>query len=217
MKKAVVLCSGGIDSTTIIAIAKKQNFVIYALSFNYNQKNLCELYSAEQVAIFFNVEKHLILDIDFSKIGGSTLVGKKEFDDTQTYVPARNTVFLSLALAWAESLKSRDIFIGIKNSDPSGISYPDTTQKFIKAFEKLANVATKIGNINIHAPLFNLSKAETIKKGLELGVDYSITHSCYNPHNTIACGSCKACIERKQGFGELGKSDPIQYQGEPRW
>jgi 7-cyano-7-deazaguanine synthase len=226
-KKAVVLSSGGLDSTTIMAIAKKEGFAIYSLSFDYGQRHSFELESARRVASFFDVKDHMIIDIDLRKIGGSSLTsdidvpkGRSEEDIAKeipiTYVPARNTIFLSYALALAEVLECADIFIGVNAVDYSG--YPDCRPEYIEAFEKMANLATKAGVENrtkfkIHTPLIHMTKAEIIRCGLELGVDYSITHSCYDPSpEGLACGSCDSCIIRQKGFKEAGIPDPTKYR-----
>ncbi len=224
-KKAVVLLSGGIDSATTLAIARDSGYEIYAISFRYGQRHHFELEAAEKIAGKMNVKKHLIMDIDISSFGGSALtddipvpksdkvedIGK---DIPVTYVPARNIIFLSLALGWAEVLGSTDIFIGVNAVDYSG--YPDCRSDFIKAFEDAANLGTKTGaegnKFRIHAPLVLLTKAEIIKKGLELGVDYSLTHSCYDPdEDGRACGKCDSCLLRKKGFKEAGVEDPTSY------
>lgn len=227
-KKAVVLSSGGVDSTTVIAIAKQEGFLIYSLSFNYGQRHSLELESAKKVAGFFNVEDHMIIDIDLRKIGGSSLTDDidvpKERDEQEmgegipvTYVPARNTIFLSYALAWAEVLESADIFIGVNAVDYSG--YPDCRPEYIHAYEKMANLATKAGvenrtNLTIHTPLIKMTKAEIITCGDNLGVDYALTLSCYDPSpKGDACGTCDSCIFRKKGFLESGVIDPTIYKG----
>ncbi|MDD5454162.1 MAG: 7-cyano-7-deazaguanine synthase QueC [Candidatus Ratteibacteria bacterium] len=223
MKKAVILTSGGLDSTTVLAIAKSRGFKIYALTFDYGQRHKRELSNAKKVAKYFKVAEHKILKIDLRCFGGSALTDnikvprKKNLKSKKipsTYVPARNTIFLSYALAWAEVLKSHDIFIGVNAVDYSG--YPDCRKEYLKAYQKMADLATKEGiegkPIKIHSPLINHSKAEIIKKGMKLGVDYSITHSCYNPTaNGLACGKCDSCRLRKKGFGEIGLKDPIKY------
>jgi 7-cyano-7-deazaguanine synthase len=225
-KNAIHLLSGGIDSATMLAIAKAENYCIYALSFSYGQRHACELNAAQKIAKIMNVQKHLILDIDLSNIGGSALtndipVPKNRlisFVDQSipiTYVPARNTIFLSFALAWAEVLEVFDIFIGVNAIDYSG--YPDCRPEFISAYENMANIATKSGiegkKIKIHTPLINMNKAQIISRGNELGVDYSLTHSCYDPDSDRrACGSCDSCRLRKKGFHEAGLSDPTVYQ-----
>jgi 7-cyano-7-deazaguanine synthase len=225
-KKAVVLSSGGLDSTTAMAIAKRDGYLIYSLSFSYGQCHKIELEAAKKVADKIGVEKHLVINLDFNKIGGSALTDSidvpknrndKAISDSipVTYVPARNTIFLSYALAWAEVIGSSDIFIGVNAIDYSG--YPDCRPEYIEAFEKMANLATKAGvegltRIKINTPLLNMSKAQIIKNGIELGVDYSLTHSCYDPNpEGVACGRCDSCILRKKGFKEAGLKDPIKY------
>lgn len=221
-KNAVVLLSGGLDSTTIMSIAKSKGYNIYALSFNYGQRHSHEIEAACQVAVTVGVKKHLIIKTDFRSIGGSALTenievpkNRESKDIPITYVPARNTIFLSYALGWAEVLKINEIFIGVNAVDYSG--YPDCRPEFINAFTKMANLATKTGvegniKIKIRTPLMNLSKAQIIQKGLSLGVDYSITHSCYDPDAyNRACGMCDSCLLRKQGFVELGLEDPVHY------
>ena len=225
-KKAVVLSSGGLDSTTVMAIVKNEGYALYSLSFSYGQRHKIELEAAKKVAEIFDVEKHLVINLDLNKIGGSALtdsidVPKNRNNKTVstdipiTYVPARNTIFLSFALAWAEVLKSSDIFTGVNAIDYSG--YPDCRPEYIEAFENMANLATKTGvkgltRIKINTPLLNMSKAQIIKKGIELGVDYSLTHSCYDPDpEGVACGRCDSCILRKNGFKEAGVKDPTKY------
>ena len=223
MKKAIVLTSGGLDSTTVIAIAKSQGFKLYALTFDYGQRHKYELVSAKKVAKYFGVIEHRVIKIDLRSFGGSALTDDievpknrdiKSRDIPVTYVPARNTIFLSYALAWAEVLKAHDIFIGVSAIDYSG--YPDCRPEYIRAYQKMANLATRESvegrPIKIHTPLINVSKAEIIKKGIELGVDYSITHSCYSPtRNGSSCGRCDSCILRKKGFKEAGVKDPTKY------
>lgn len=226
MKKAVVLASGGLDSTTVLAIAKQQGFEIFSLSFSYGQRHSFELRSAERVAELMGVSEHLVLELDLTKFGASALTddipvpkssdGNIKTDEIPaTYVPARNTIFLSLALAWAETLTASDIFIGVNTLDYSG--YPDCRPEYIKAFEHMANLATKASvegalNLKIHTPLINMTKAQIIKKGMELGVDYAVTHSCYDPSpGGLACGYCDSCILRKKGFKEAGVEDPTEY------
>jgi len=225
-KKAIVLLSGGLDSTTTLAIATAQRFDCYALSFNYGQRNQFELAAARRVARHFRVKDHLVIDIDLRKIGGSALTSEidvpKDRDLTReaqdipiTYVPARNTIFLSFALSWAEVLNAVDIFIGVNALDFSG--YPDCRPAFIEAFERVANSGTRAGHegqrFTIHAPLLHLTKAEIIRKGTELGVDYGLTMSCYDPLPAgIACGRCDSCRLRKKGFLEAGVPDPTMYQ-----
>ena len=226
-KKAVVLSSGGLDSTTAMAIARQMGFHIYSLSFFYGQRHHLELEAAKKVADALGAEQHLVLNVDLKKIGGSALTGKINVPKARngilpseiipvTYVPARNTIFLSLALAWAEVLNSAAIFIGVNAIDYSG--YPDCRPEYIRAFEKMASLATKAGVegalcIKIHAPLLYMTKAQIIRKGIELGIDYSLTHSCYDPSpEGLACGLCDSCLLRKKGFKEAGKTDPINYQ-----
>jgi 7-cyano-7-deazaguanine synthase len=226
MKKAVVLSSGGIDSTTAIAIAKAEGFEVYSLSFNYGQRHVVELEAAALVAKSLAAKEHLVIDLDLKKIGGSALTdtiavpkGRSEQEIKQgipvTYVPARNTIFLSYALAWAERLMAGAIFIGVTAIDFSG--YPDCRPEYIKAFEQMANLGLKAAvegkmRIKIHTPLIKMTKAEIIQKGLELGVDYGLTHSCYDPSlEGRACGQCDACLLRKKGFQEAGVNDPTVY------
>lgn len=226
-KKAVVLLSGGLDSTTVLAIANAAKYEIYALSFSYGQRHDIELEKAKEIAKHFAVAQHAIINIDLRRIGGSALTAEiavpKERSLTEmektipvTYVPARNTIFLSFALAWAEVLNASDILIGVNALDYSG--YPDCRPEYIAAFEKLANLATGAGvenrlSFHIHTPLINLTKAEIIKQGLELGVDYSLTHSCYDPNEMgLACGCCDSCLLRLKGFQEANAKDPIKYQ-----
>ena len=223
-KRAVVLVSGGLDSTTIMAIAKHEGYEIYALSFDYGQRHKLELEAAKAVADSFGAKKHLILRLDLDAIGGSALTddipvphgrGLNEIGSGGipiTYVPARNTVFLSYALAWAEVLDATDILIGVNALDFSG--YPDCRPEYIEAFQKMANLATKAGvegnSVTIHTPIINMTKAQIIKKGVSLGVDYSMTHSCYNPaKDGRPCGKCDSCLLRKKGFEEAGLSDPL--------
>jgi len=226
-KKAVVLLSGGVDSTTTLAFAKIEGFEIYALSFHYGQRNIFEVEQAKKIAKFLGVKEHLILSIDLKAIGGSALTSEKislpknrKLTDIgreipSTYVPARNTIFLAYALAWAETIGAEDIFIGVNAIDSSG--YPDCRLTYIKAFEQLCNLATKAAvegklQFKIRTPLINLSKAEIIKKGMELGVDFSLTHSCYDPlPDGKACGKCDSCQLRLKGFKEAGFHDPIRY------
>ena len=226
-KKAVVLSSGGIDSTTVMAIAKQEGFEIFSLSFFYEQRHSFEIEAAKKVADAMGVKKHLIINIDLKKIGGSALTDNNldvpkhrnalsmAEEIPVTYVPARNTIFLSCALAWSEVLQSSDIFIGVNAVDYSG--YPDCRPEYIEAFERMANLATKAGvegktKLRIRTPLIHLSKAEIIKKGVELGVDYSLTRSCYDPSSdNLACGKCDSCLLRKQGFEDAGIVDPTKY------
>jgi 7-cyano-7-deazaguanine synthase len=224
--KAVVLLSGGVDSATTLAIARKMGFEIYALSFRYGQRHAVELKAAKRIAGMNQVVRHLIVDVDLQKIGGSALtadidVPKNRKEATMkknipvTYVPARNTIFLSYALAWAEVIGANDIFIGVNVLDYSG--YPDCRPEYIAAYQKMANLATKAGvqekrKLQIHTPLIKMSKEQIIRKGLELGVDYSVTHSCYDPSPSgKACGECDSCLLRLKGFKEAGVSDPVKY------
>jgi 7-cyano-7-deazaguanine synthase len=225
--KAVILLSGGVDSATTLAIAKNLGFDIYALSFRYGQRHAVELEAALRIAKRYNVVRHLIVDIDLRKIGGSALTAdikvpknrdaeEMKKDIPATYVPARNTIFLSYALAWAEVLGVGDIFIGVNVLDYSG--YPDCRPEYIAAYEKMANLATKAGvegkqKLKIHTPLIRMSKSQIIKKGIELGVDYSLTHSCYDPSvSGDACGECDSCLLRLKGFMEAGFKDPVRYK-----
>ena len=225
--KAVVLVSGGLDSTTCLAIAREQNFNLYALTLNYGQRHDHELNSARMIIDFFNIHDHSIIDIDLAQFGGSALTDqidvpkKRDLSDMDeipvTYVPARNTVFLSLALAWAEVLGSFDIFIGVNALDYSG--YPDCRPEYISSFEKTANLATKAGvsgsSFKIHTPLIDMTKSEIIKVGLNLGVDYSLTSSCYDPDQEgNPCGLCDACYLRLKGFKETGITDPLNYSNQ---
>ena len=225
-KKAVVLLSGGLDSATVLAIARCQGYACYALSFRYGQRHVWELEAAKHVAASVGAEEHRVATIDLRVFGGSALtddiaVPKGRDTDAMshgipvTYVPARNTIFLSFALAWAEVLGSSDIFIGVNALDYSG--YPDCRPEFIEAFEKMANLATKAGvegtqHLKIHTPLIALSKAQIIARGIELGVDYQLTSSCYDPSPDGApCGQCDSCLLRKKGFRENGIEDPLHY------
>ncbi|WP_437225152.1 7-cyano-7-deazaguanine synthase QueC [Planctomicrobium sp. SH661] len=225
--RAVVLLSGGLDSATALAIAKSEGFACYALSFDYGQRHRFELEAAEKTAAAIGVVEHVTLKLDLARWGGSALTSAvevpKDRDESTlssgipvTYVPARNTVFLSLALAWAEVLGAFDIFIGVNAVDYSG--YPDCRPEFIEQFERLANLATKAGvegtgHFRIHTPLLQLKKSEIIRKGLELGVDYGGTHSCYDPHaDGRPCGRCDACQLRLKGFAEAGMPDPTQSE-----
>jgi len=226
-KRAVVLLSGGLDSATVLAIARSEGYELYALSFSYGQRHVWELEAAKQVAASIGVAQHRVAVIDLRVFGGSALtddiaVPKGRAADEMshgipvTYVPARNTIFLSFALAWAEVLGSSDVFIGVNALDYSG--YPDCRPEFIEAFEKMANLATKAGvegrqSLKIHTPLIALSKAQIIAKGVELGVDYGLTSSCYDP--SLAgepCGQCDSCLLRQKGFRENGIEDPLKYQ-----
>ena len=226
-RRAVVLLSGGLDSTTTLAIAKEQCFLPFALSFRYGQRHEFELQAATRIAKDAGVAQHTIIDIDLRSFGGSALTsdidvpkGRSSEEMSEgipiTYVPARNTIFLSFALAWAEVLECSDIFIGVNALDYSG--YPDCRPEFIEAFQRLANLATKAGvegktKVTIHAPLIHLSKAEIIRRGMELGVDYSLTSSCYDPSGLgEACGLCDSCQLRRKGFLEAGIIDPTRYR-----
>jgi 7-cyano-7-deazaguanine synthase len=225
-KEAVILVSGGLDSATVLAVAKAEGYGLNALSFRYGQRHSVELEAAGRVAKAAGVKRHVVMDIDLRQIGGSALTaeiavpkGRSSAEMSGgipiTYVPARNTIFLSFALAWAEVLGASDIFIGVNALDYSG--YPDCRPEYIAAFEKMADLATRAGvedesRLAIHAPLMKLSKGEIIKKGLELGVDYSLTHSCYDPQPLgTACGQCDSCLLRLKGFAQAGICDPIDY------
>jgi 7-cyano-7-deazaguanine synthase len=224
MKRAVVLLSGGLDSTTALAVAKAEGFEPYALSFRYGQRHQVELESASRVAAAMSVAEHVVADIDLRRFGGSALtsdiaVPKDRSTEEMgegipvTYVPARNTVFLSFALAWVEVLEASDIFIGVNALDYSG--YPDCRPEYIEAYERMANLATKAGvegrqQLKIHTPLIALTKAEIIRKGTALGVDYGLTSSCYDPApEGRPCGQCDSCQLRAKGFREAGLSDPL--------
>jgi 7-cyano-7-deazaguanine synthase len=225
--KAVCLLSGGLDSVTTLAIARSQDFQIYAMSFRYGQRHVHELDCARKVAAGAVVQKHIVVDIDLRSFGGSALtddaiaVPKNRPLESMsdgipvTYVPARNTIFLSFALAWAETLGSQDIFIGVNALDYSG--YPDCRPEYIEAFQKMANLATKAGvegrqALTIHTPLIHMTKGQIIRAGVDLGVDYSITSTCYDPSpRGEACGACDACLLRLKGFAENGMSDPAPY------
>jgi 7-cyano-7-deazaguanine synthase len=226
-KKAVVLLSGGLDSATTLAIARSEDFQCYALTFRYGQRHRREIEAAKKVADFLEVIEHRCIDVDLAQFGGSALtdlaiqVPKNRTDLDRpgrippTYVPARNTVFLSYTLAWAEVLGAFDIFIGVNAVDYSG--YPDCRPEFISAFERMANLATaaameKKGKYKIHTPIINMTKREIILTGTKLGVDFSLTHSCYNPDEKgRSCGRCDSCRLRLKGFAEAGLKDPIEY------
>ena len=223
--KAVILLSGGLDSTTCLAIAKHQGFDLSALTLNYGQRHDFELKSAQKIVDHFKIKNHSVVNINLAQFGGSALTdeidvpkdrSESEMTDIPiTYVPARNTVFLSLALAWAETINAFNIFIGVNVLDYSG--YPDCRPEYIAAFEKTANLATKAGvsgeRFKIHTPLINMKKSEIILNGLKLGVDYSLTSSCYDPlKNGTPCGHCDACILRLKGFQEADAIDPLSYQ-----
>ena len=226
-RRAVVLLSGGLDSATVLAIARAKGFELYALSFSYGQRHVWELEAAGRVAAAIGVVQHRVAKIDLRIFGGSALTdeidvpkGRSTDEMAQgipiTYVPARNTIFLSFALAWAEVLEASDICIGVNALDYSG--YPDCRPEFIEAFEKMANRATRAGvegrqRLKIHTPLIALSKAEIIRKGMELGVDYALTSSCYDPSETgEPCGECDSCLLRLKGFRENGIDDPLNYR-----
>lgn len=225
-KPAIVLLSGGLDSTTVLALAKDEGYTPYALSFRYGQRHVIELAAAERVASAQGVARHVIADIDLRVFGGSALTDEVEVpkhdsadelaaDIPVTYVPARNTVFLSFALAYAETVGASDIFIGVSALDYSG--YPDCRPEYIQAYEAMANLATRAGvegsRLSIHTPLINLTKAQTIEAGLRLGVDYSMTSSCYDPDDQgRPCGHCDSCLLRLRGFAEVGATDPLEYQ-----
>jgi 7-cyano-7-deazaguanine synthase len=223
-QKAVVLLSGGLDSATVLAIARREGYELYALSFSYGQRHVWELEAAKRVAASIGVAQHRVAEIDLRVFGGSALTDDiavpkgRAMDEMSheipvTYVPARNTIFLSFALAWAEVLGSSDVFIGVNALDYSG--YPDCRPEFIGAFEKMANLATKAGvegrqRLKIHTPLIALSKAQIIATGIELGVDYALTSSCYDPSSTgEPCGQCDSCLLRQKGFRENGIDDPL--------
>ena len=226
-KKAVILLSGGLDSSTILAYAKSKNFDLYAISFSYGQRHKFELEAAKKVANQFGVKQHQTMNIDLRAFGGSALTSEIEVPKGRTeeemegeipvtYVPARNTIFLSFALAFAEVIGSKDIFIGVNAVDYSG--YPDCRPEYIAAFQTMANLATKTGvesedRLTIHTPLIDLKKSEIVEMGLKLGVDYSITSTCYDPNEKgLPCGVCDACVLRLKGFAELGVEDPAEYQ-----
>jgi len=225
MKSAVVLLSGGIDSTTTLAIALADGYDAYALSFDYGQRHQIETQAARRVAQSLGAKEHRVAKIDLRVFGGSALTGEidvpKQRSKTEiadgipvTYVPARNTIFLAYALAWAEVIQAADIFLGVNAIDYSG--YPDCRPEFIEAFQTLANIGTKAGleggRFQIHTPLIKFSKAEIIRQAFELGVDLSLTHSCYDPSpEGFACGECDSCLLRLKGFREAGMKDPIRY------
>lgn len=226
-KKAVVLLSGGLDSSTILAYAISKGFDIYAISFSYGQRHKFELEASQKVAKYFGIKEHKTANIDLRVFGGSALTAEIDVPKGRTeaemdgeipitYVPARNTIFLSFALAYAEVIGSDDIFIGVNAVDYSG--YPDCRPEYIEAYEKMANLATKSGvesknKLTIHTPLIDLKKSEIIKMGLDLGVDYAITSTCYDPNEEgLPCGICDSCVLRLKGFSELGMEDPTEYQ-----
>ncbi len=223
---AVVLLSGGVDSATAAALAQQAGFAIHALSFRYGQRHTCEIDAARRVADFLNASSHLVIDFDLRAIGGSALTDQIEVPKSRsaaaisqgipvTYVPARNTIFLSFGLALAERIGANDIFFGANQLDYSG--YPDCREEYIRAFETMANLATKAGvegesRLRIHAPLLHMTKAAIITKGIELGVDYGLTWSCYDPsQDGRACGLCDSCQLRVKGFNQAGAVDPIAY------
>lgn len=225
--KAVVLLSGGLDSATVLAMATAEGYECCCLSFAYGQRQQVELERAKANVARHNIAQHLILRLDLDAIGGSALTtdapvpkGRNQNEMNAsipiTYVPGRNTIFLSYAMAWAEVLGAGDVFIGVNVMDYSG--YPDCRPEFLEAFEKVANLATRAGvqgetRLRVHAPLLTMTKKEIILKGFELGVDYGLTHSCYDPdHKGRACGSCDSCLLRLKGFAEAGHVDPVEYQ-----
>jgi 7-cyano-7-deazaguanine synthase len=226
MKKAVVLASGGLDSSTVMALAIKQGFEIHALSFDYGQRHHHELRAARRIAESLGIRNHVIAQIDLRVFGGSALTSGIDVPKNRaaehifagipvTYVPARNTIFLSFALAWCEVLEAQDIFIGVNAIDYSG--YPDCRPEFLEAFGRLANLATKAGvegaaSYRIHAPLLKMTKAQIIRAGIEAGVDFALTHSCYDPSpEGLACGACDSCTLRHRGFEQAGVPDPTKY------
>ena len=221
-KKAIVLVSGGLDSSTVLAMAKADGFECYALSFNYGQRHTSELQAAQRVASEMGVKEHKVVTLNLDDIGGSALTDESiKVPEEQTtgipvtYVPARNTVFLAIALGWAEVIEAQDIFIGVNAVDYSG--YPDCRPEFIEAFERTANLATKMGvegqKININTPLMSMSKADIVTEGTKLGVDYGLTVSCYQADDDgRACGKCDACRLRQVGFEQANLEDPTRYQ-----
>ena len=226
-KKAVVLLSGGLDSTTVLAIARNEGYACYCLSFRYGQRQAVELQRAQANSARMGAAGHLVLDISLDRIGGSALTGERAVPKGRsyeamekgipvTYVPGRNTIFLAYAMAWAEVLGADDIFIGVNSLDYSG--YPDCRPEYLAAFGKMARLATRAGVegkrvLHIHAPLMDKTKKEIIQQGLELGVDFGATHSCYDPETDgTACGQCDACRLRLKGFAEAGVSDPVSYR-----
>jgi 7-cyano-7-deazaguanine synthase len=220
-KKAVILVSGGLDSTTVLAMAKAEGYACYTISFDYGQRTRSELYAAERVSQVLGDVEHKVVHLNLDSIGGSALtdtdidVPEEETGGIPiTYVPARNTVFLSIALGWAEVLDCNDIFIGVNAVDYSG--YPDCRPEYIAAFETMANLATRAGvegqKLTVHTPLMELSKGDIIKKGMAMGVDYGLTVSCYQAtDNGTACGRCDSCRLRRQGFEDAGVTDPTRY------
>jgi len=225
-RRAVVLLSGGVDSTTTLAIARHDGFEAYALTFRYGQRHALEIDAARRGAAKLGAREHVVVDFDLRRFGGSALtddiaVPKDRAGDAIghgipiTYVPARNTIFLSFALAWAETLGSSDVFMGVNALDYSG--YPDCRPEYIEAFQRMADLATKAGvegrqRLEIHTPLIRMTKADIIRRGLALGVDYALTLSCYDPSTTgEACGRCDSCLLRLKGFAEAGATDPVRY------
>jgi 7-cyano-7-deazaguanine synthase len=221
MPDAVVLLSGGLDSTTALAVARSRGFDCYALTVKYGQLHEVELEAARRVAARAGVREHRVIEVDLAPLAASALTRREipvpkdrvhigaPGEIPVTYVPARNTVLLSLALAWAESLGAKDLVVGVNVLDASG--YPDCRPEFVRAFEALAQVATRSGGFTVHAPLIELTKADIIKLGASLGVDYGLTHSCYDPIGDAACGRCDACALRRKGFAEAGIPDPTRY------
>jgi len=220
---AIVLCSGGLDSTTCLAIARANGLApLYSMSFDYDQRHRHELDAAARIAKHFGVAEHRVIGIDLRQFGKSALTDDiavpKDRDETAmsrdvpiTYVPARNTIFLSYALAWAEVLDCDDVFVGVNALDYSG--YPDCRPEFVESFQRTARLGTKRANFTVHAPLVHMTKAQIIRRGVELGVDYAMTHSCYDPDpRGRACGRCDSCLLRKKGFAEAGVADPTSYQ-----
>lgn len=221
-RPAIVLLSGGLDSTTCLAIAQAEGFApVFTMSFDYGQRHRHELAAAETIARKFGAAEHRVIRIDLRQFGGSALTSDadvpKDRDESQmsagvpiTYVPARNTIFLSYALAWAEVLKCDDVFLGVNALDYSG--YPDCRPAFVESFQQTARLGTTLAKFTIHVPLVRLTKAQIIRRGIELGVDYSLTHSCYDPDpRGRACGHCDSCLLRKKGFAEAGVEDPTPY------
>jgi 7-cyano-7-deazaguanine synthase len=223
-RSAIVLLSGGLDSATCLAIARAEGFSpVYTMAFDYGQRHRFELSAAARLADRWEVQEHRVVTIDLRQFGGSALTGDAAVPKDRgehemstgvpiTYVPARNTIFLSYALAWGEVLGAADVFIGVNAVDYSG--YPDCRPEFVEAFERMANLGTKFaGRFKVHTPLIRLSKAQIIRRGVELGVDYGVTHSCYDPDTTgSACGHCDSCLLRKRGFAEAGVPDPTRYR-----
>ena len=223
-RPAIVLLSGGLDSATCLAIARAEGFgAVYTMAFDYGQRHRHELAAAERLAAGAGVREHRVIRIDLRQFGGSALTGDaavpKDREEGEmsagvpiTYVPARNTIFLAYALAWAEVLDAPDVFIGVNAIDYSG--YPDCRPEFVEAFERAGNLGTRFaGRFRVHTPLIRLTKAQIIRRGMEMGVDYGLTHSCYDPDETgAACGHCDSCLLRKRGFAEAGVADPTRYR-----